>query len=278
MSRLLAGLMLLSCVAPLTAQGGKLQQVRETVSRPDEPEDDRKKDDDCDDDEDDSFLGEVVGGLFSGGTAAGAAEAGEGGEDFGSGYSVSFPRFPYENDCPGYLYPEGAQPSEEYLKHFGGTVALDYGHDLDNLGRYGLGATVDTTSRLGFRMRLDGFEEKLPCGCTDHISTGNFDLTFRWWQEERVQLHAGIGYRHLDAGADTEGGINFMLGGDVFPVRPVVVSVTIDAGSVGDAGLFRARGTVGVIYRRFEAFTGYDYLDIGGVDLQGVLAGLRVWY
>ena len=45
-----------------------------------------------------------------------------------------------------------------------------------------------------------------------------------------------------------------------------------------DAGLFRARATVGVLYRGLELFTGYDYLNIGGVDLQGPLAGLRLWF
>lgn len=27
-----------------------------------------------------------------------------------------------------------------------------------------------------------------------------------------------------------------------------------------------------------EAFTGYDYLNIAGVDLQGLLFGVRLWF
>ena len=52
----------------------------------------------------------------------------------------------------------------------------------------------------------------------------------------------------------------------------------MDAGNAGHAGLFRVRGTAGVLYRGLEVFAGYDYLNIGGVDLQGPLVGLRLWY
>ena len=51
-----------------------------------------------------------------------------------------------------------------------------------------------------------------------------------------------------------------------------------DAGAVECVGIFHTRATAGVIWRRYELFTGYDYLNIGGVDLQGMLAGLRLWF
>ena len=61
-------------------------------------------------------------------------------------------------------------------------------------------------------------------------------------------------------------------------MKPFVASLSVEGGTVEDAGLFRARGTIGVNWRHFEGFIGYDYLNIGGVDLQGPLAGLRFWY
>ena len=93
-----------------------------------------------------------------------------------------------------------------------------------------------------------------------------------------MQMSAGLGLNVLDDRFRTHYGFNFTYGADIFPVKPLVVSLSMDAGNVGHAGLFRARGTVGVLYRGLELFTGYDYLNIGGVDLQGPLAGLRLWF
>jgi hypothetical protein len=91
-------------------------------------------------------------------------------------------------------------------------------------------------------------------------------------------MHGGFGLRVLDVGTATHCGYNFSVAADVFPRKPFVLSLQLDAGEVGDASLFRARGTVGVLYRGVEVFAGYDYLNIGGVDLQGPLAGLRIWF
>jgi hypothetical protein len=35
---------------------------------------------------------------------------------------------------------------------------------------------------------------------------------------------------------------------------------------------------MGLIHRHWELFGGYDFYRIGAVDLQGPMAGLRLWF
>ena len=73
-------------------------------------------------------------------------------------------------------------------------------------------------------------------------------------------------------------GFNFTYGMDWFPVRPVVVSGTIDWGRLGDASLFHGRASIGLLLNRFEVFTGYDHYNLEGAPLNGLVNGLRIWF
>jgi hypothetical protein len=79
-------------------------------------------------------------------------------------------------------------------------------------------------------------------------------------------------------GPYTRYGFNITYGGDVFPCKPVVISSSLDLGNLGSASVIRLRGTVGLIHRHWEVFGGYDFYRIGSVDLQGPMAGLRLWF
>ena len=102
--------------------------------------------------------------------------------------------------------------------------------------------------------------------------------TFRFIQTDGFQFYVGAGLRLLlDHGRD-RGGWNLLAGFDVFPSRPVHAFGSVEVGTLGNADVFRARGGLGVMWTRLEAFAGYDYLRIGGADLQGPFVGVRVWY
>lgn len=62
------------------------------------------------------------------------------------------------------------------------------------------------------------------------------------------------------------------------PVKPLVISTVLDAGTLGHAGVIHARLTGGVLRSRWEAYLGYDFLRIGSVNLQGPLLGVRFWF
>ena len=97
-------------------------------------------------------------------------------------------------------------------------------------------------------------------------------------ESETIIGRIGVGARILAHQTHADAGVNFTIGGDVFPVRPVVLSGTINLGNVGDAFLFHGRATIGIVRSRFEIYTGYDYFQIGSVPLQGPLIGLRLWF
>jgi len=76
----------------------------------------------------------------------------------------------------------------------------------------------------------------------------------------------------------SDAGFNMTAKADVFPAEPWVVSGEFDLGTIGDAEMFHAAGKVGLMLDRVELFGGYDYRDIGGVALQGPMAGIQVWF
>jgi hypothetical protein len=190
-----------------------------------------------------------------------------------------FPSYPYAADQPGYLrFDPGDEDGPGHLRTRAGRFSLDYGTNFDHLERYGFDLTTETSSRFGFRLHSDTFSEHYSCGCYNDFEVADVDLTYRFAQCSWLQMYAGVGLRMIDTSVKDHYGYNFTYGADLFPVKPVVLSLQLDAGEVEDVGIFHVRSTVGVLWRRFELFTGYDYLNIGGFDLQGMLAGLRLWF
>ncbi len=52
----------------------------------------------------------------------------------------------------------------------------------------------------------------------------------------------------------------------------------IDWGTLGHEELFRFRATAGLTIHGVEAYTGYQYFDLGRTQLNGLVAGVRVWF
>jgi hypothetical protein len=107
---------------------------------------------------------------------------------------------------------------------------------------------------------------------------GDTNLTFRFAQTERMQMYAGLGFRMQTDRYDTRFGFNFLYGGDVFLSDPLVLSASLDVGNLSSDLVVHGRATVGLNYKRWEVFGGYDFLRIGSVNLQGPMLGLRLWF
>ena len=156
--------------------------------------------------------------------------------------------------------------------------AVEVGSDFDHLTRVGLRLFVDTDCRFGLKTDWDYYTERLPCGCRDEMCIGDLTATFRFVQNEHIVMHTGAGARFLlDHGGD-RGGINFLYGFDAFPVQPVHLFGSFEAGTLSAATVWRARGGVGVNWKYAELYAGYDCLNIGGVAMQGPFIGLQLWY
>jgi hypothetical protein len=281
------------CAAPpLGGQEGRLQRVREEVRGDgDKREEPGKREDsggsrDCaspDAEETESFFGELA---LYGLLAPFILPAALLGDDYGPrGY---FLRHPYQHGLPGYLRldgrsyegpsPDAAPLDLDRLDGWMGRVTVQESNDFRGLNRVTGQLLLDTTLRLGVQTGWTWLHERPGGGRSDDLGLGDISLTFRFAQNEYVQMRAGLGARVLVDTGDARWGFNFTYGADVFPVRPLVLSAVLDLGTVGDAGVFHGRATVGAIFRGWEVFAGYDYLRIGSVDLQGPAVGLRLWF
>ena len=64
----------------------------------------------------------------------------------------------------------------------------------------------------------------------------------------------------------------------LFPVHSVHLFGTFEAGNLRRAGVWRVQSGIGFHWQQAELFAGYDYFNIGGVELKGPFAGLRLWF
>ncbi len=160
---------------------------------------------------------------------------------------------------------------------FSTRVTSEYFAALPDVHRVGFRARLDTSARIGFVFRWHTMIEALPSGDQDQLSMGELSVTLRLAQHEQVEARVGLGWRYLHDDLGTDHGFNYSLAFDIFPVRPLIISVDLDVGNLGYAFVFQGRATVGAIAGPIELFAGYEVLLIGSVPFHGPTGGLRLW-
>jgi hypothetical protein len=210
-------------------------------------------------------------------------------DDFGTIYS--FPPFPYDGH-PGYMVlGNGYAADEEQDSSPRGLLDwfpqkrpwsvrwdLEYADNFDHVSHVGGHALVSTQWRFDLDVAASRFQEALAAGRTDDLWIGDANLVFRFAQNEFVQFRSGLGINWLGDNGRADVGFNFTYAIDVFPVKPWVFTTAIDWGTLGATGLFRFYGTAGIVVHGVEAYTGYEYLDVGTIHSHSLLAGLRFWF
>ncbi len=156
-------------------------------------------------------------------------------------------------------------------------MRTEYAESFDDISRTGGQLLWDTSSRWGIDTQFDNLRESRDLQPDDDLWVGDANLVFRFAQSPRVQMRTGIGFNWLKDDAQSDFGFNFTYGGDFFVKKPWVVSTEIDWGLLGNANLFRGRVTTGITWHRCEFYTGYEYLEIGTMELNGLVAGIRLW-
>ena len=189
---------------------------------------------------------------------------------------AQFQSFPYDDEASGYLFLD-VPAIDGRVKEWSARLSTNYGTDFRGLEKIGGRLRLDTTSRWGIDTEWDYRRERLASG-DDQLATGDVNVVYRFAQSERAQFYTGLGVNWLSDQIGMEAGFNFTYGFDLFPIQPWVLSGSIDWGQLGKSSLFHGRGTVGVLLDRFELFTGYDYYNLEGVRLDGVIAGLQVYF
>jgi len=194
------------------------------------------------------------------------------GDDFNdSGY---FARFPYDGDS-GYI---SASRSAEKTKPVAVRLDMEYAETFNRLDSVNGHLLVETAPRFGLAASFSHLEEKLPRGGRDRLDIGDCNFVYRFAQNQWAEFRAGLGFNWMNDAERTDLGFNFTYATDLYPRKPWVLSSQIDAGTLGDAGLFRFRTTAGVVFHGVETFAGYEYTDIGRTHWNSLIAGLRLWF
>lgn len=185
---------------------------------------------------------------------------------------TEFPDYPYAEDVSGSLLRDNFQSiKKQMLTGTLQTYAIPQAHDVD---RFGGRLLLDSCTRFGIDTETNYWTQGLIKGPSDQLWTGDANLVFRFAESERMQWRAGVGVNWLADNIRSETGVNFTYGFDWFPARPWTVSSVIDLGSLGAAGLFHNRTTVGAMLGQTEVFAGYDYFQVGSTKFQGPVAGI----
>jgi hypothetical protein len=185
-----------------------------------------------------------------------------------------FPRFPYDQSS-GYISTDG-RPSG--TRPMAGRFDLEYIENFDHLENLSGRLLIETTPRFGLDAGFSYLDERLSQARRDRLWLGDCNLVYRFAQGDWGEFRTGLGANWLTDSGGTDLGFNFTYAADIFPVKPWVISSGIDWGTLGRAQLFRFRATAGVILHGIEAYTGYEYADIGRGHWNGLVAGLRLWF
>jgi hypothetical protein len=196
-------------------------------------------------------------------------------DDDNFSFGGCFPRFPYD-DLPGYIQTHDATAQ---TKPWSVRLDAEYIETFDRLDNViGSHLLFDTASRFGLAASFNHLEENLSGGGRDQLQIGDWNLVYRFAQNDRAEFRTGLGMNWLADSRRTDLGFNFTYAVDVYPRKPWVLSATLDWGTLGHAELFRFRTTAGLVFRGIETYAGYEYTDIGRAHWNGLVAGLRVWF
>jgi hypothetical protein len=168
--------------------------------------------------------------------------------------------------------------SPNNLKPWSLRISSDEGNSFAGLNRLSGEAFLDTENRLGVLLRGNWFVENLGGGRTDSTMLNDFNVTYRAAQNNWLQIYSGIGLREQLDRYDDLFGFNFICRADIYPLRPLHIEATMAIGSLDRAFLIEGHVSIGAVYRHFECFAGYDFLQIGSATLQGPFLGLRLWF
>ena len=189
-----------------------------------------------------------------------------------------FFRHPYQAHQPGLMAIGNLPALNNKLHSWSVRVDAEYADSFDDTARIGGHALLQSTSRWGVDGGFDYRYEDLPTGNQDQLWTGDFNIVYRFAQSETVQVRTGLGFNWLADQEKSNFGFNFTYGADWLPRQPWIISTEIDLGSLGQATLVHGRFTTGIKFRGLEVYSGYDYYDVGHVDLSNFISGIRLWY
>ncbi len=280
------GVMLVLLSAANTQAQGKLQQLRETIRTPSVKDDSRVVDsgNPCaesrifgDRDDDDEFgFGQFFWDVSIAALTLPITGPIHTAQDQHS-IAWYFSDYPYQQGIDGNMAID-PRIGETLANAWSFQIRSEYANDFDGLSRIGTRFLVDSTCRLGIDAEVNQWHEQLSGDQFDELWTGDTNLVYRFAQTDWMQMRVGPGVNWLADEIGTEFGFNLTYQGDFFPVRPWVVSLELDLGTLAGETLIHGRVTTGLHWKHVEVFTGFDYYQVDHTNLNGLLGGLRIWF
>ena len=249
--------------------------------------DDDDEDYDYDYGSDDDDYGQDDDGLI--GSASGAVHGSSSGRSRGSGRSFRSGRpiafghvlgsAPYVGGNAGYARPM-VEDGQEYEPRMGGRISAELGYALGGAGRAAVAGRLSFPFLLDVVTRYSFFVEPTEGGL-QAAALGRVGLELRIVDVPALQIRIGGGLRHFQDVVGGAFGGDGTLGIDIYPGEPVILSLEVGGGAVGQAAVVVARGSLGFIIDNTEIFAGYHYEGLFAgpvhVDLGGPMLGVRAW-
>ena len=154
----------------------------------------------------------------------------------------------------------------------------EYGTDFDNNRRIGGQLLATGRGWVGMDTAWDYREIDLPAGKENEFWSGDANIVARLPEVMMLNMRAGAGVNWLHDRGETDLGYNLTYAADVFVKQPWLLSSEIDWGQVGSEDLLHFRITLGLVLGTMEVFGGYDYYDVGSMELDGLVGGVGLWF
>lgn len=156
---------------------------------------------------------------------------------------------------------------------WGGQLMLDAGF-LHGVAHSTFDARVHPPGRIELAARNAFLYEP---SVHDYSILGAFDVGVRALQAHWLMVHLFAGVVWFGHAPDLLGGAEVGLRFDAFLGRPWVLSGRVAGGFADEAVIPSARIQLGYLFGRVELFAGYEYLQIGSIDLSTPFLGTRLW-
>jgi hypothetical protein len=201
--------------------------------------------------------------------------------------ALSYARYPYASPLAPYLLePElqvASTSSELDLqlhserptgRPFAGQLGLDVGY-LDGIAHSSFEARLLTPTPFELGARNTFLFEP---SAKDYSLFGAGELGLRFASLRVLMMRVFAGPLYFGKPGEMEIGAELGIGLELFLGRPWVLSARVAGGVLeNDLLIPQARLQLGYLFGRTELFVGYDYLQIGSVNLSTPLLGTRIW-
>ncbi len=214
---------------------------------------------------------------------------------------ASGPYVPAEPVSPSNVYPPAPSPEAPYveppvvvdeyaapaetsintpiatmLKPWNVRLGIEYVGDTDgDVSQFGFDFLANATGGFGIDTDIRTLREN-DGEYRDQLWLGDFNIVYELFPSEYIRPRVGVGLNWLADDYGGEAGLNLTVGADMKLMPQLMLTTEADFGTLGDSDFFHANATIGLLQtENVEWYAGYDYVDIGGVTIESVVAGLR---